>query len=325
MVSADGVELFDRHWNMRATLVPLLARAAPALRPSMGNRASSSSRSVAVSAKGSGKKAGDAKGGYGGEASVGEASGGQTSADAATAAELKDAGIKVILGSKSFTRKAILKEMGIEYTVAVADIDEKAVGDRTKLTPKDLVMAVACAKADAIVAKMANELGPDMAGQWPLAVDTMLVTCDQVVVHEGKVREKPESVDEARSFITSYGESPPSTVGAIVVTDLETGERSAGFDGSTVAFAPIPDDVVDFLVEEGECMNCAGGLMVEHPKMSPLITEFTGSMDSIMGLGKRVLGGLLSEALLTRRLKGLSGGYEKEVIPVDQRIDKAVN
>ena len=119
----DGVELFDRHWNMRATLVPLLARAAPALRPSMGNRASSSSRSVAVSAKGSGKKAGDAKGGgYGGEASVGEASGGQTTADAATAAELKDAGIKVILGSKSFTRKAILKEMGIEYTVAVADI-----------------------------------------------------------------------------------------------------------------------------------------------------------------------------------------------------------
>ena len=120
------MELFDRHWNMRATLVPLLARAAPAFRPSMGNRASSSSRWVAVSAKGSGKKAGDAKGGegYGGEASVGEASGGQTSADAATAAELKDAGIKVILGSKSFTRKAILKEMGIDYTVAVADIDE---------------------------------------------------------------------------------------------------------------------------------------------------------------------------------------------------------
>ena len=102
---------------MRATLVPLLARAAPAFRPSMGNRASSSSRWVAVSAKGSGKKAGDAKGGegYGGKASVGEASGGQTSADAATAADLKDAGIKVILGSKSFTRKAILKEMGIDY------------------------------------------------------------------------------------------------------------------------------------------------------------------------------------------------------------------
>ena len=45
------------------------------------------------------------------------------------------------------------------------------------------------------------------------------------------------------------------------------------------------------------------------------------------GGGARPLsrGRQLAEALLTRRLKGLSGGYEKEVIPVDQRIDKAVN
>ena len=163
---------------MRATLVPLLARAAPAVRPSIAAR--SPSRWVAMSAKGEGKKGGDAndaKDGYGGEASVGKATGGQTSADALTAAALKEAGISVILGSKSFTRKAILKEMGIPYEVAVADIDEKAIGDRTD-SPKDLVMAIAVAKADAIVKKMGEELGPDMDGQWPIAKDTMLVTCE---------------------------------------------------------------------------------------------------------------------------------------------------
>ena len=48
---------------------------------------------------------------------------------------------------------------------------------------------------------MAAELGPDMDGQWPIAKDTMLVTCDRVVVHDGVVREKPESKDEAREFI----------------------------------------------------------------------------------------------------------------------------
>ena len=74
---------------MRATLVPLLARAAPAVRPSIAAR--SPSRWVAMSAKGKGKKGGDAndaKDGYGGEASVGKATGGQTSADALTAAAL---------------------------------------------------------------------------------------------------------------------------------------------------------------------------------------------------------------------------------------------
>ena len=219
---------------MRATLVPLLARAAPAVRPSIAAR--SPSRWVAMSAKGKGKKGGDAndaKDGYGGEASVGKATGGQTSADALIAAALKEAGISVILGSKSFTRKAILKEMGIPYEVAVADIDEKAIGDRTDF-PKDLAMAIAVAKADAIVKKMGEELGPDMDGQWPIAKDTMLVTCDQVVVHDGVVREKPGVEGRGQGVHPRVRRPASSTVGAIVVTDPETGGRCVAFDRSTV-------------------------------------------------------------------------------------------
>ena len=49
----------DRSQEMRATLVPLLARAAPAVRPLIAAR--SPSRSVAMSANGKGKKGGDAK------------------------------------------------------------------------------------------------------------------------------------------------------------------------------------------------------------------------------------------------------------------------
>ena len=130
---------------MRATLVPLLARAAPR---STLDRRPVPSRSVAMSAKGKGKKGGDAndaKDGYGGEASVGKATGGQTSADADRrgAEGSRD---QRHPQSKSFTRKAILKEMGIPYEVAVADIDEKAIetgptpprtshGHRSGLTP----------------------------------------------------------------------------------------------------------------------------------------------------------------------------------------------
>jgi hypothetical protein len=44
-----------------------------------------------------------------------------------------------------------------------------------------------------------------------------------------------------------------------------------GGDSSEVHFSPIPDESIDFLVEEGECFHCAGGLMVEHPKMNSLV------------------------------------------------------
>ena len=37
--------------------------------------------------------------------------------------------------------------------------------------------------------------------------------------------------------------------------------------------------------------------MVEHPKMNPLVTRLDGSMDSIMGLSKQVVGRLLLEAI----------------------------
>ena len=32
-----------------------------------------------------------------------------------------------------------------------------------------------------------------------------MIVSDQVVVHDGKIREKPENEDEARAFLRSYG------------------------------------------------------------------------------------------------------------------------
>ena len=226
-----------------------------------------------------------------GEHSVHVASGGQTDADATVAAAVARAGVAIVLGSKSFTRKAILAEMGVPYRVVVADIDEKAIRIDT---PEALVAALADAKADAIVARMRSDADD--------ADDALLITCDQVVVHEGAIREKPESEAEARAFVRSYGASPATTVGAVLVTDLATGERFGPIvDRCVVHFDPIPDDVVDHLIAEGTCLHCAGGLMVEHPKMTALTRKTEGSTDALMGLSKASVGGLLLRALEKRR------------------------
>ncbi|KAL0369079.1 UNVERIFIED_CONTAM: hypothetical protein Scaly_1126800 [Sesamum calycinum] len=60
---------------------------------------------------------------------------------------------KIILGSSSVARKKILADMGFEFTTVSADIDEKAI---RKEKPEDLVMALAEAKANAIVGKLKN-------------------------------------------------------------------------------------------------------------------------------------------------------------------------
>lgn len=58
---------------------------------------------------------------------------------------------KIILGSASVARRKILAEMGYEFTVMTADIDEKGI---RKEKPEELVMAIAEAKADAIISKL---------------------------------------------------------------------------------------------------------------------------------------------------------------------------
>ena len=51
-------------------------------------------------------------------------------------------------------------------------------------------------------------------------------------------------------------------------------------------FRPIPEEVVEQLIEEGEIFQCAGGLMIEHPLITPLILSMAGSEDAIQGLSK---------------------------------------
>ena len=77
----------------------------------------------------------------------------------------------LILGSKSLGRQTVLKEAGYAFEVVTADIDEKAI----RLSdPEKLVLALAHAKADAILKKIA---GPGM-----------LITADQVTVCNGEIR-----------------------------------------------------------------------------------------------------------------------------------------
>lgn len=200
----------------------------------------------------------------------------------------------VWLGSGSASRLQLMQEIvqgdSVPFSVnfagkVSADIDEKSIRDDD---PTKLVLALAHAKADAILKN--NEC---------LGNSGYLITCDQVVLHKGNILEKPENEDEARAMIAAYAEAPASTVGSTVVTNLRTMERHQQVDVARITFAEsgIPQSSVDFLVEEGEIFWCAGGLMVEHPKVQPWIVSMEGGMDTIMGLRKQTVVELLEKSV----------------------------
>ncbi len=158
------------------------------------------------------------------------------------------------------------------------------------------MLALARAKADALRARLtaADNTSTLARGGPPLPL--LLLTADQVVVHKDRIREKPADVAEARRFVRSYGGSSARTVGALAVTNLATGAAFAALDLAEVFFRPIPEEVVEQLVADGDCLRCAGGLMVEHPLVAPYVERIQGGMDSVMGLGMDVATRLLLQA-----------------------------
>ncbi|WJX15763.1 hypothetical protein P8452_05869 [Trifolium repens] len=202
--------------------------------------------------------------------------------------EPKTSPYKIILGSSSAARRKILSEMGYQFTLMSADIDEKSI---RKDTPEELVMALAEAKAEAILQRL--PVGDYLKDAEP----TLLITSDQVVVYEGVIREKPSSKEEARQFLKDYSGRQAATVGSVLVTNLKTGLRKGGSDRVEIYFNEIPDEIIEKLVDEGITLYVAGGLIIEHPLIFPYVKEVVGTTDSVMGLPKDLTEKLLKEVL----------------------------
>ncbi|KAI4381713.1 hypothetical protein MLD38_007763 [Melastoma candidum] len=196
---------------------------------------------------------------------------------------------KLILGSSSMARRRILEDMGYDFSIVTADIDEKAI---RKDKPEELVTTLAEAKADAIVSGLDSTHFTKGDAQ-----PTLLITADTVVLYRGVVREKPSSKEEAREFIKGYSGSHAAAIGSVFVMNLSTGTRRVAWDSTEVYFHEIPTDIIDNLIDEAITLKVAGGLMLEHPLVLPFVKEVVGSFDTCMGLSKSLTERLIQEVL----------------------------
>ena len=215
----------------------------------------------------------------------------------------------LLLGSASFTRKQILSEMNVPYSKLVRPIDERVIGDRDG-DPVELVMILAHAKMDHLLDEInrgncVEELRS--AGDEGERRGWVVLTADQVVTHGGKILEKPESIEEARTFVLGYADGTPvSTHGACVIAHLPSGLRTSGVDTASVYFVPAiaESNLVDRLLQEdAPILGCAGGLMIEHKLVREYVVKIDGTEDSIMGLSKDLVERLLVE--LKEKVDGL--------------------
>lgn len=201
---------------------------------------------------------------------------------------------KLILGSKSWSRRTLLAELDLPpFDIAVPDIDEAALRVDS---PRDLVLLIANAKARALLSRGIIDPAPTEQGK------TLLVCGDSVVNHKGCILEKPVDEAEARRFLQSYSTAPATTVSSVVVVDVHSGKKWQGVDEAEVYFRPMPLQVIDELVLTGGSMDSAGALRIEHPLAVQYTDCIIGHRSAVMGFSQP-----LAKQLLENALKGSDG------------------
>ncbi len=188
--------------------------------------------------------------------------------------------MRFVLGSESKWRKQLFAEMGYDFDVMPANIDEKKILDNR---PDVRALLIAVAKSRAL---------------WPkLNGDYLLVTGDQVVEVNKRIRGKPETHAEAHLFLETAHLHPATTHSAIVVYHARKRTLFADVDTATIHFKKISEAAIEALIDEGDALLCAGGFACESRAIQPFIARIEGVMDSIQGFPKKMVAELIGAAL----------------------------
>lgn len=188
--------------------------------------------------------------------------------------------MKIILGTASQQRREVFEEMGYkDFEVMTANIDEKTI---RRKDPAELTMALAKAKADALLARVHDP--------------ALLITADQVIECDGEIREKPRDEKQAREYLRTCHESPVRIINGVVVTNTKTGKQVIVHDSTTVIFRRIPEEIIERLIQEGNVYSWAGAFAVENPVFVPYVENIVGEDGSARGLPKALVARLINEA-----------------------------
>jgi septum formation protein len=165
---------------------------------------------------------------------------------------------RVVLASASPGRRTVLRQAGIEPVIVVSGVDEQAViaAQRNGAKPEDVTNALAAAKAEQVVANLESTL----------KADCVVIGCDSMLLIDGALRGKPETVDDARRQWESMRGRPGILHSGHCVIRLRDGavtHRQVECGTTTVNFGTPTDDELNAYLNTGESLHVAGAFTID--------------------------------------------------------------
>jgi len=159
----------------------------------------------------------------------------------------------VILASRSPQRRAILDQLGIEFTVVIPNVEEVEDGD-----PREMVVENALRKARAV------------EGDRVLGVDT-------TVAVDGRSYGKPIDEEEAERTLSRLSGRTHEVWSGIALD----GQTAAAC--TKVTFRPLQQPLIQWYLRSGEWRDRAGGYAIQG-RGAALVERIEGDFWNVVGL-----------------------------------------
>lgn len=193
---------------------------------------------------------------------------------------MQDQNIKIILASQSPRRIELLTNLGFEFEVMPADVDEVVEPDKTAAGN---VIQIAKLKADTVYDRVMAD------GQWNASDKRrlLIIAADTTVVLDNKLLGKPADAAEAESMLRALsGRQHDVFTGVVILIkdpNNETPTEISSFEMSHVYFRQLSDPEIAAYVETGESMDKAGAYALQGIG-SAFVQAIEGCFTNIIGL-----------------------------------------
>jgi septum formation protein len=152
---------------------------------------------------------------------------------------------RLVLGSASPYRKALLERLGVAFEVAAPHVDERPLHGEA---PRDTALRLSGLKAQAV--RGAHR-------------DALIIGSDQVAVSEGRVLDKPGDHASAQRQLRALSGKIAEFHTAVTLLDAMSGQSQARIVPCRVQFRSFDDARIESYLRRERPYDCAGSAKIE--------------------------------------------------------------
>ncbi len=173
---------------------------------------------------------------------------------------------KLVLASSSPRRKFILLNVGASFEIDIPDVDEN-IDPKTKV-PAELSLELAKLKTKAISKKNKNAI---------------VIGADTIVVAENEVLGKPETLDEAFSFIKRLQGNVHQVITGFCLICEDDDYVVSDFESTDVYVMQMSDAEISDYIKNENILDAAGAYKIQGT-FAKHIEKVNGSYENVIGL-----------------------------------------